>query len=91
MPAKTISPRPMKPLKFNVSFQIIQLIIKDQIIKIYSKGATLGGEPILKAWKIHKNATTPVTPIKNNEKIMWILLKDHSLSKKCKFGFEESS
>ena len=40
-------PNPKNPLKFNVSSQMIQLNTKDHRIKIYSNGATLGGEPIL--------------------------------------------
>ena len=42
-----MNPRPIYPLKFNVSFQISQLNIKDNTINIYSNGATLGGDPIL--------------------------------------------
>ena len=57
---------------------------------MYSKGATLGGDPILYAWKIHKKATTPEIPMNNNELIIWILLRDQLLSKNCQFWFEES-
>ena len=33
-----------------------------QTIIIYSKGATLGGEPILYAWKIHRKPNTEIKP-----------------------------
>ena len=39
--------KPKKPFKLRDSFQINQLNSNDHKIKMYSKGATLGGDPIL--------------------------------------------
>ena len=61
--AKRINRRPKNPFKDKCSFQIKYPNNIDQIIRLYSYGAILDGEPILYAPKSEKKPITPVNPI----------------------------
>ena len=61
--ARRINRRPKNPFKDKYSFQIKYPNNIDQIIRLYSYGAIVDGEPILYAPKSEKKPITPVKPI----------------------------